>query len=198
MLLFSDFIWILFCSCEIYNFIIKLFAKFVRQILALLRFLKCQPRLCYFCKILYKLSKVKLCFYIIPIKIFTKRIFMNSFLRKTFGGLSISYYLRQLFFGGLITALFFWLQMRPAGHIGVAMSIFLVLNAFIYPYARFVYESIVGFILGDNVFFVNVILLMVVKFTTMLLCYAFAMFIAPIGLAYLYYYHTKNNTFDNE
>ncbi len=123
---------------------------------------------------------------------------MNSFLRKTFGGLSISYYLRQLFFGGLITALFFWLQMRPAGHIGVAMSIFLVLNAFIYPYARFVYESIVGFILGDNVFFVNVILLMVVKFTTMLLCYAFAMFIAPIGLAYLYYYHTKNNTFDNK
>lgn len=78
---------------------------------------------------------------------------MNSFLRKTFGGLSISYYLRQLFFGGLITALFFWLQMRPAGHIGVAMSIFLVLNAFVYPYARFVYESIVGFILGDNVFF---------------------------------------------
>ena len=107
MLLFSDFIWILFCSCEIYNFIIKLRAKFVRQILALLRFLKCQPRLCYFCKILYKLSKVKLCFYIIPIKIFTKRIFMNSFLRKTFGGLSINYYLRQLFFGGLITALFF-------------------------------------------------------------------------------------------
>lgn len=123
---------------------------------------------------------------------------MNSFLMKTFGGLSISYYLRQLFFGGLITVLFFWLQMRPAGHIGVAMSIFLVLNAFIYPYARFVYESIVGFILGDNVFFVNVILLMVVKFTTMLLCYAFAMFIAPVGLAYLYYYHTKNNTFDNE
>ena len=119
---------------------------------------------------------------------------MSSFLRRTFGGLSLSYYLRQLFFGGLITALFFWLQMRPAGHIGVAMSIFLVLNAFVYPYARFVY----GFMLGDNVFFVNVILLMVVKFTTMFLCYAFAIFIAPIGLIYLYFYHTKNNTFDNE
>ena len=62
---------------------------------------------------------------------------------------------------------------------------------------KFRYEKILPLV-GDNVFFVNVILLMVVKFTTMLLCYAFAMFIAPIGLAYLYYYHTKNNTFDNE
>ena len=88
--------------------------------------------------------------------------------------------------------------MRPAGHIDVMTAIIGVLNAFIYPYARFVYESIVGFILGDNVFFVNVILLMVVKFATMLLCYAFAIFIASIGLIYLYFYHTKNNTFDNE
>mgnify|MGYP000150543561 FL=1 len=117
---------------------------------------------------------------------------MSSFLRKTFGGLSLSYYLRQLFFGGLIAALFFWVQ--ATGRIGVMTAIIVVLNAFIYPYAKFVY----GFMLGDNVFFVNVILLMVVKFTTMFLCYAFAIFIAPIGLIYLYFYHTKNNTFDNE
>ena len=77
---------------------------------------------------------------------------MSSFLRKTFGGLSLSYYLRQLFFGGLITALFFWVQMQATGHIDVMTAIIVVLNVFIYPYSRFVYESIVGFILGDNVF----------------------------------------------
>ena len=78
---------------------------------------------------------------------------MSSFLRKTFGGLSLSYYLRQLFFGGLLTALFFWVQMQATGHIDVMTAIIGVLNAFIYPYAKFVYESIFGFIFGDNVFF---------------------------------------------
>ena len=51
---------------------------------------------------------------------------MSSFLRKTFGGLSLSYYLRQLFFGGLIVALFFLVQ--ATGHIGVMTAIIVGLS----------------------------------------------------------------------
>lgn len=45
--------------------------------------------------------------------------------------------------------------------------------------------------MGQNVFFINAIIMLVAKFITMVLCWLFAIFIAPIGLAYLYYYHTK-------
>lgn len=71
---------------------------------------------------------------------------------------------------------------------------FVVVNTVLYPYARFVYESIVGFIIGENVFFVNAIFMMFVKVSTMAMCWAAAIFIAPIGLAYLYYHHSKNET----
>ena len=98
-----------------------------------------------------------------------------SFIKKTFGGLSSPYYLRQLFFGAIFTAL---------------------LIVLMYKYSRFVYESVADFIFGDNVFFVNALFLLVAKFITMLLCYGFAFVIAPLGLLYLYFYHTKNKTFD--
>lgn len=71
------------------------------------------------------------------------------------------------------------------------MIALLAINTFLYPYSRFVYESIVSFIMGNNVFFVNAIFMVVVKIFTMLLCWSFAIFIAPIGLAYLYYHHSK-------
>lgn len=118
-----------------------------------------------------------------------------SFIKKTFGGLSASYYLRHLFFGAIFTTLYVIL-FYSMGDKRVLTYIVLVGNTFLYPYSRFVYESIVGFIFGKNVFFVNVIFLLVAKFMTMLICWSFAVFIAPVGILYLYFYHTKNKTFD--
>jgi hypothetical protein len=45
----------------------------------------------------------------------------------------------------------------------------------------------VDFILGRNVFFVNAIMMLIVKWMTMTFCWGFAIFVAPIGLAYLYF-----------
>ena len=118
-----------------------------------------------------------------------------SFIKKTFGGLSSSYYLRHLFFGAIFTTLYVML-FYSMGDKRVLTYIVLVGNTFLYPYSRFVYESVADFIFGDNVFFVNALFLLAVKFITMLLCYGFAFVIAPRGLLYLYFYHTKNKTFD--
>ena len=82
------------------------------------------------------------------------------------------------------------------GRASILVALVFVANALIYPYSRFVYESIVDFIFGNNVFFVNALFLLATKIITMLICFGFAIFIAPIGLIYLYYYHSKNKTFD--
>jgi hypothetical protein len=50
------------------------------------------------------------------------------------------------------------------------------------------------FIVGQNVFWVSTFLLIFMKLMTMALCWSCAIFIAPIGLAYLYYYHSKGLT----
>ncbi|EEE2004507.1 hypothetical protein CI266_004941 [Salmonella enterica subsp. enterica serovar Kotte] len=116
-----------------------------------------------------------------------------DFLRKTFGGLNRPYYIRQLIFGGVISALLIWLGMKSSHGINVPTTIIIVANAFIYPYSRFVYESIISFIMGENVFYINAILMLSVKLGMMLACWFFAFCIAPVGLIYLYFVHSKQN-----
>ena len=116
---------------------------------------------------------------------------MQEIIKKTFGGLSAQYYIRQLFFGSLFAALMIYVAINGDKPVPFSMIALLVINTLLYPYARFVYESVVGFIMGNNVFFVNAIFMMFMKLVTMLLCWSMAIFIAPLGLAYLYYHHSK-------
>lgn len=110
---------------------------------------------------------------------------MRNFLIKTFGGLSKAYYLRQFGFA-LIFSVF--LLTKSLSFLPIVL-----LSQFLYPYSRFVYESIISYIMGDNVVIANAIFLLFWKIMIMCLCYVFAVFIAPIGLLYLYYYHSKNS-----
>lgn len=74
----------------------------------------------------------------------------------------------------------------------LGIYLFFLVSTLLYPYSRFVYESIAGFIMGKNVFFVNAIVMMMAKIFTMVMCWAAAIIIAPIGLLYLYIHHSKN------
>lgn len=114
---------------------------------------------------------------------------MHPVVRKTLGGLSTQYYFRQLFFGLAIAALF--MLTYQDGRMTIGMLLFAIVSTLLYPYSRFVYESVIGFIMGENVFIVNAILMLTAKFFTMVMCWGFAIFVAPIGLAYLYYHHSK-------
>lgn len=119
---------------------------------------------------------------------------MKDFFNKTFAELNPSYYFRHLFFGIVISVLFFMLLANSIGNI-VAPIFIGIINALLYPYSRFVYESIVNFIMGNNVFFFQGKLFLIywfIKIWIMLLCWILSIVIAPIGLIYLYYYHSKN------
>jgi hypothetical protein len=110
---------------------------------------------------------------------------MHPVLQKTFGGLSKSYYHRQLFFGMFFALIICLVQGGPPLYI----YILLFINALLYPYARFVYEGIAGAIMGDTVVILSGPML-AIKFMMMAMCFVLAIFIAPIGLAYLYWHHS--------
>ncbi len=79
---------------------------------------------------------------------------MHPIIHKTFGGLTFQYYFRQFFFGCILAML--WVSFDEGKSIGLwALAL---INTFLYPYSRFVYESIVDFILGNNFFIVSGIL----------------------------------------
>lgn len=118
---------------------------------------------------------------------------MKQIIAKTFGGLTKQYYIRQFIFGLIFPAIFLFAFSQGSQEVTMSLGTIglFIVNTFLYPYSRFVYESIVDFIMGGNVFWVNAIMLLVVKIFTMALCWSFALFIAPIGLAYLYFHHSK-------
>ena len=117
---------------------------------------------------------------------------MHSLFHKTLFGLSARYYIRQLLFGIVVAGLMAFAGLHGENPVPASTIIPLsVINTFLYPYARFAYESFIGFIFGENVFIVNVWFLFCTKLVTMSICWFFAILIAPIGFLCLYYQHTK-------
>ena len=115
---------------------------------------------------------------------------MHSLIVKTFGGLSFAYYARNFFFGALLTAFPIFVVTRNSP-MTFGIGFFLLLSALLYPYSRFVYERVIAFVVGENSFILNAVLMLVVKLMTMILCWVFAIFIAPVGLLWLYIQHTR-------
>ncbi|CAJ0691007.1 MULTISPECIES: hypothetical protein [Ralstonia] len=121
---------------------------------------------------------------------------MQQVLSKTFGGLSRPYYFRHFVFGLIFPVFIFWMLSHAKPSSGqhafpFTLVIIAILNTVLYPYARFVYEGVIGFLMGSNVLFVNAFIALWWKLVTMALCWSLAIFIAPIGLGYLYFHHSR-------
>jgi hypothetical protein len=116
---------------------------------------------------------------------------MKTIIRRTFGGLSLAYYFRNFVFGLILWAVLFFGVLKTESGILVEPAIFISISALLYPYSRFVYERIVAFILGDYVIISYIPILLCTKMMSMMLCFMLAIFIAPVGLLGLYFYHTK-------
>ncbi|MEC4720256.1 hypothetical protein RY831_13920 [Noviherbaspirillum sp. CPCC 100848] len=111
---------------------------------------------------------------------------------KTFGGLSAPYYFRHFLFGMIFPVGMFLIGSNDGTpSIPTDKYLFFALSTLLYPYSRFVYESIIDFILGNNTFVVNAFFMLITKAVTIMLCWLLAIFIAPVGLAYLFYHHSK-------
>jgi len=119
---------------------------------------------------------------------------MHPVLAKTLGGLSRAYYFRQFVFGMAVCA--FVLAMASKfgedwGRVPLSMLTFYVVCAGLYPYARFVYDSVVDFIMGNTVIAMPLPVMLMVKLFGMLLCFVAAPVIAPVGLAWLYWHNSR-------
>lgn len=129
---------------------------------------------------------------------------MKKIIRHTFGGLSTHYYIRHLLFGSLMPVVAI-IGIISSGALDtepfksntlmhLVVIVMLIVNTLLYPYSRFVYESIIGFFVGGHRFYASgvfFIFALFIKIFTMVMCWGYAVFIAPFGLAYLYYRHSR-------
>lgn len=114
--------------------------------------------------------------------------FMANFLKKTFGALTLGYLIRQYLFCLIfVVPLFCLIMFKFKNPESIYLGICILIQWGLYPYSRFVYEGVVNYIVGDNLFIVRTELFLIVKIWTMALCFGFAWLLAPLGLLYLYF-----------
>jgi hypothetical protein len=111
---------------------------------------------------------------------------MLSVINRTFPGLPARVYFRHLVFSFLIVAFLWTIMSSTAAPLPTFAYVLLLVNTLLYPFARFIYERAVGFVLGENMFVVPAFFLFFGKAMTMGLCWGLAMFLGPLGMLYLY------------
>ena len=84
---------------------------------------------------------------------------VKSITSKTFGGLTKEYYIRNFLFGLAIFILYFFVMKNKQ----ISFYAFFIPTLFLYPYSRFVYESIANYIVGNNLFFVEMRFFFIIK-----------------------------------
>lgn len=117
-----------------------------------------------------------------------------------FKGLKPSYYWRHFVLGAIVPVIFIAIQIyssikNPDISSGAALyylarSIIGFLSLLVlYPFSRFAYESIVEFIMGNNVLFANAGLFFLYKYISYAILFCLSWFIAPIGMIILFFYN---------
>ena len=126
--------------------------------------------------------------------------FWQQIVAFAFKGLKPSYYWRHFVLGAIVPVIIIGLQIyvvfsNPEISTGTAVigilsyiagALFLLI---LYPFSRFAYESIVEFVMGNNVIISNALLFLTYKYISyaILLCFSFV--IAPIGMIILFFYN---------
>lgn len=57
----------------------------------------------------------------------------------------------------------------------------------LFPFSKLVYDELKRFVLGENVFYINALVMLFAKLIINLFLFMGAWFIAPLGIAYLWY-----------
>lgn len=112
---------------------------------------------------------------------------MREIFARSFGGLSRACYFRHFVFGLIFAGFIIFLMSRGPNTPSLSAFLFVALSTSLYPYSRYVYESLIAFVFGDNRFSVNAILFLIVKVITIAFCWGSAIFVAPLGLIFLYF-----------
>lgn len=110
-------------------------------------------------------------------------------LARVFGSVRREYLLRAYVIGLMFYGFFIFMDYQAGWPDGFfwkrALPGFICLVLF--PFSKLVYDELKRFLLGDNVFFLNAIFMLFAKLVINSVLFICAWFIAPIGMAYLWY-----------
>lgn len=113
-----------------------------------------------------------------------------AFLSRVFGAVDRTFLARSYLIGFAIAGLMAWVQTQAdarssANSLGFYALV--IVNALLFPFAKLVWNEIRDFVMGNNFVVANALLVFGLKFLVNGILWACAIFIAPVGVAYLWF-----------
>lgn len=94
-------------------------------------------------------------------------------------------YLIGLIFFALIVVMTFGAENRSGTPIG--LLVYAALSTLLFPFAKLVWDELRDLAFGNNIVLMNAIFLFMLKLFINLFLWAFAIFVAPLGILYLWF-----------
>lgn len=113
---------------------------------------------------------------------------MNG-LKRALGGLNRGWMVRAWVIAAVFYGLMIFISLqgeKPLAERAAVMGYF-GLCTLLFPLSKLVWDQLKGFVLGDSFLILPVIFLWPAKLVVNLFLFAFAVFVAPFGLAYLWF-----------
>lgn len=118
-----------------------------------------------------------------------KRIY--KIIAKTFGGLTIQYYASKVLIASVMLLSVLYVVKQGGNSLAPSKLYYLCVCTALYPYSRFVFESIGALFLGEKRSLLMTPFLLLIKPFIVVGCWVYAIFIAPVALIYMYCFHSK-------
>ncbi|OQK43462.1 hypothetical protein CRN46_22085 [Vibrio vulnificus] len=112
---------------------------------------------------------------------------MKQAVLSAFRGLDKSYLVKQYFIGILVCVIYAFIVRKYGQGLGLYSLVAFSVNTLLYPYSRFLFESLVKFIFGNTRFDKGSGMLVMLKLLSIVFCWSSALFVAPFGLLYIHF-----------
>ncbi|MGL0936135.1 hypothetical protein ACSTEA_22540 [Vibrio vulnificus] len=112
---------------------------------------------------------------------------MKQAILSAFGGLDKSYLIKQYAIGILVCVIYALIVRKYGQGFGLYAVVTFSLNTLLYPYSRYLFESLVKFVFGNTRFDKGAGILIAIKLLSIVFCWSAALFIAPFGLLYIHF-----------
>lgn len=110
-----------------------------------------------------------------------------QFLRRIFGSVDRAYLTRAYIIGIAIFALYAFGLSRGAQPAPLAIWLVLAVDTLLFPFSKLVWDEVMALLLGRNMFILPAMFLMLAKLVINVALWAGAIFVAPLGILWLWY-----------
>ncbi len=114
-----------------------------------------------------------------------------NFIKRIFGAVQPRYLIRAYVLSAAFMALMVWMMFSTGGaqplHDRAATLAVFGVGSLLFPFSKLVWDEIKRVMMDETVFFMNAIILMVLKLIVNLFLWGFSIFIAPVGILYLWF-----------